>query len=112
MCSAYWNLTNVRFTCPNCGEDETDTLQTHFMGETGSCANYYALGEVVPELEVVSVTLDGKNDGLIGKCDSCDTFIDFGAIIDAGRVIAVWPLAATRLHNRSEERPNGEEGAR
>jgi hypothetical protein len=92
MCSSYWNLKNVGFTCPECGALTSDDLQTHFMGVVGSCMNDYAIGQPIPELAGVSVTLgkDGPDD-LIGRCLECDAMIDFGARIENGVVVEVWP---------------------
>jgi hypothetical protein len=90
----YWSLLDVTFTCPGCGAKVTDTVQTHFMGEVGSCSNYYRIGEMVPELEGCTVTLGPGHtrDEFIGKCDECSTFVDFGARIEGGIVVEVWPL--------------------
>jgi hypothetical protein len=86
----YWNL-NVQTNCPN-GHGGSRSLQTHFLGEEGSCTFYYELGEVVPELRRVSVVLDGTNDEFIGWCNTCRRTYRFGAEITDGRVLRVWPL--------------------
>lgn len=67
-------------------------MQTHFMGDFGSCINRYKLGETVPELKRVSVILDGENDDLIGDCPSCDAFFNFGAEINKGKVTKLFVL--------------------
>lgn len=71
--------------------DVEDNLQTHFMGDL-SYGQHYAVGDVVPLLEGVTVTLDGRIDRFIGGCHDCLNFIDFGAEIVEGRVVRVWPL--------------------
>jgi hypothetical protein len=92
MCSSYWNLKNVGFTCPECGALTSDDLQTHFMGDVGSCSNWYVTGQTIPELAGVSVTLGrGGPDTFIGGCPECDAIIDFGAKIVNGVVVEVWP---------------------
>lgn len=85
MCSAYWTITDINFTCPSCKEVSVIDLQTHFMGEVGSCSNYYKLFEHVPELRNMSVTLE---DDFIGDCPKCKNFFDFGAEISDGMVIS------------------------
>ena len=90
MCNAYWNL-RVDVECPK-GHRYSDELQTHFMGEPGSCLNYYALGEPVEELQGVTVVLDGRIDAFIGECKDCKAFYDCGAEIIEGRVTRVWAL--------------------
>lgn len=90
MCTQHWNL-RVSFSCPNCGAEHSE-LQTHLMGDFGSCVNYYTLGEPVEELKGVSTVLDGQNDDFIGQCTACKAFIEFGAEIVAGAVHTVWPL--------------------
>lgn len=91
MCSQYWNL-NTKVKCPNCGKTRVWNLQTHFMGDIGSCVNEYKLGEKVDELDTVSVVLDGTNDDFIGDCPNCDKFFDFGAEIVEGKVERVFIL--------------------
>lgn len=91
MCSQYWNL-NTQITCPHCNKTDVWNLQTHFMGDFGSCINEYSLGEKVAELGDMSVTLDGKLDSFIGECESCEKFFDFGAKIVKGKVMTVWQL--------------------
>jgi hypothetical protein len=95
----YWSLKEVKFTCPKCGAETSDDLQTHYMGEVGSCSNYYAIGEPVAELNGITVTLgkDGPDD-LIGSCHECDTFLDFGARIEKGRVLEAWPELREAFH--------------
>lgn len=94
MCSKYWNL-NTNIKCPKCGKQSMWNLQTHFMGDDGSCVNEYKLGEKVKELKGVSVLLDGKNDDFIGSCPQCEKFFDFGSNIVKGRVNKVFILKAT-----------------
>lgn len=81
----YWNL-NTRLKCPNCGKVSLWNLQTHFMGEVGSCLNNYKLKEKVEELKGVSVLLDGRIDDFIGDCEYCDKFFDLGGEIKDGKV--------------------------
>lgn len=90
MCTEYWNLT-ADVECPK-GHRFTDELQTHFMGEGGSCSYHYRLGESVDELQGVSVMLDGRNDDFIGRCPECDEHYYYGAEIIDGRVVRVWLL--------------------
>ncbi|KKQ41849.1 MAG: hypothetical protein US60_C0028G0004 [Microgenomates group bacterium GW2011_GWC1_37_8] len=89
MCSMYWNL-NTKLKCPNCGKSSLWNLQTHFLGDYGSCLNEYKLKEKVNELSNTSVTLDGKNDNFIGDCPNCDKFFDLGAEIVDGKVEKVF----------------------
>lgn len=94
MCSMYWNLV-ADITCPACGVvTEGAELQTHWMGDVGSCSNRYRLGEPVVELEGVDAArLPDAGDDFIGTCDDgCGAWIDFGARIEKGAVIEVWPL--------------------
>ena len=91
MCSMYWNL-NTRIICPECRKKELWNLQTHFMGDYGSCINNYKLKENIPELKKVSVILDGRIDDFIGDCSNCGKFYDFGAEIIEGKVMKVWIL--------------------
>jgi hypothetical protein len=94
MCSAYWTLKDVPFTCPSCGVASTIELQTHFMGEPGSCVNYYSLGEPVEELQdIEAVTLgDEGPDDFIGDCPKCHAWFDFGGRIVKGAVVSAWPI--------------------
>ena len=88
MCTEYWNLrADVR--CP-VGHELSGDLQTHFMGDGGSCLYHYDMGEPVQELEGITVTLDARNDSLIAECKVCPAFYDFGAEIVEGRVMRVW----------------------
>jgi hypothetical protein len=97
MCSMYWTLENVEFTCPKCGTEGTAHLQTHFMGEALSCLNYYSMGEKIPELGDMTVTLRPLDketylDDFTGKCEACNTWVDFGGNIVNGTVTEVWPI--------------------
>ena len=93
MCSMYWNLF-AEFTCPACGKVQKGELQTHFMGDIGSCVNYYNIGDSIPELKGITATLgpvdEGWPDDLIGDCIECGVWIDFGASIEDGKVMKVW----------------------
>lgn len=89
MCSAYWTVTDINFTCPFCNEDSVIDIQTHFMGDVGSCSNYYKLFEQVPELQNVSATLA---DDFTGSCPKCNNFFDFGAGIKDGKVISTYVI--------------------
>jgi hypothetical protein len=104
MCSAYWNLI-ATWTCPKCGHENADSnLQTHWMGDSGSCSNRYRLGEPVAELEgIASAVLNGKNDDFIASCDDCHEFIDLGGRIENGTVVEVRPV-------RWQEEPGRREG--
>lgn len=92
MCSAYWNL-RASYACPKCGaEIKDDQLQTHFMGEPGSCMNEYQVGDKVDELSGISApSMVAAGDDLIGICDDCDITIDLDAEIVDGQVVRVWP---------------------
>lgn len=91
MCSQYWNLyTNI--ICPKCERKSKWNLQTHFMGDFGSCVNHYKLGEKVDELKGVDVLLDGRIDDFIGDCPKCGNYFDFGANIVKGKAERVFIL--------------------
>jgi hypothetical protein len=92
VCSAYWNL-HAGWTCPACGHENTDAeLQTHWMGEPGSCINRYRLGDPVAELAgITAATLPDAGDDFIGDCDECGLYVDFGGRIENGAVVEVWP---------------------
>ena len=94
MCSMYWTLRTPGVECGSCHALAVTELQTHFMGEVGSCGNYYALGDEVAELQGVSAMMTGKrgDDDFIGGCDACDQYADYGAEVVAGRVLRVWLL--------------------
>lgn len=72
-------------------------LQTHFMGDFGSCVNEYKLGAPVTELNGVSLNLDGKIDDFIGDCPKCGAFYEFGAYIVKGAVKEVYALQEVTL---------------
>ena len=91
MCTKYWNL-NTKMKCPNCGKASIWNLQTHFMGDYGSCLNEYKLGEKIKELDNLSVVLNGKNNDFIRDCPSCGKFFDLGAKIREGIVEKVYLL--------------------
>ncbi len=92
MCSAYWNLM-VELTCPSCGEKGEWELQTHWMGEVGSCLNRYRLGEKVQELAgIMSAAMDGANDSFISNCPSCKQYFDFGGAVKDEAVESVYVL--------------------
>lgn len=93
MCSAYWTLQSVTFRCPYCGADNSGDLQTHFMGEPGSCLNYYRMGQPVTELRGIGAATVQPAQGFIGKCDACGEYPEFGADIEFGAVVKVWPVA-------------------
>jgi hypothetical protein len=104
MCSQYWNLT-AEVTCPHCGNVHEDTLQTHWMGEIGSCLNFYVLGERIPELHgIQAAVLDGVVDDFISDCRACGNWSIFGARIVDEAVVEVFPLAAVAI---SSEPPGG-----
>ncbi len=65
-------------------------LQTHFMGDFGSCIDRYKLGQEVDELKGVTVSLNGKEEGFCGSCSHCHKFFDLGGEIDKGKVIKVF----------------------
>jgi transcription elongation factor Elf1 len=85
MCSQYWTLKDIEFTCPFCGEGSVVELQTHFMGEIGSCSNYYKLFERVPELRNMTISLE---DDFTVICPKCRNLFDCGAEIKDGVVVS------------------------
>lgn len=89
MCSAYWNL-KTKLKCPKCSNETVWDLQTHFMGEPGSCINEYELGQKVNELKKVTVSLNGNDEGFCGSCPDCKKFFDLGAEINKGIVKKVF----------------------
>jgi hypothetical protein len=91
MCSAYWNLTAV-VKCPDCKKAAIWNLQTHFMGDFGSCVHEYKLGEEVIELKGVTVLLDGGIEDFIGNCPLCGALYDVGGEIVDGRIKRVFIL--------------------
>ena len=90
MCSAYWNL-NTKLNCPACGKNGLWNLQTHFMGDFGSCLNQYKLGQKIKELSNATVSLDGE-EGFCGDCPYCKKFFDLGGEINKGKVVKVFFL--------------------
>ena len=99
MCSSYWTLKAV-VECPKCHKTQPMEMQTHFMGEPGSCLNTYEMYQLIPELQGVSVELDGRIDDFITTCPQpCDYTFLVGAIIEKGAVVRVWPI--------EEEEPHG-----
>ena len=97
MCSMYWTIKDISLSCPRCGKKGVWNIQTHFLGEVGSCLNYYALGQKVSELRGVKrAMLDGINEDFIGGCPECGQTILFGAEIEDEYVKSVFPLADTK----------------
>jgi hypothetical protein len=93
MCTRFWNL-KARFVCPSCGETVENQLQTHWLGDDGSCIDHYAIGERAWELRgILSAIVDGTHDNFSGHCERCDASIDFGARVLNEAVVDVWPLA-------------------
>jgi hypothetical protein len=96
MCSRYWNL-KATFVCPACGASAEDELQTHWLGDDGSCINHYRLGDKAYELRGIKLAVvDGSQDDFIGHCDQCGAWIDFGARIEDEAVVDVWPISIHR----------------
>lgn len=91
MCGMYWNL-NTKIKCPACGKTTLWNLQTHFMGDLGSCGHNYKLNQKIHELKGVNVVLDGRIDDFIGDCEKCERLFDVGAEIVKGKVVKVWIL--------------------
>ena len=82
MCSSYWTLKEVELKCPKCKKVSIWELQTHFMGQIGSCLNYYKLKEKIFELKgIKEAILDDENDSFIGECPYCNEYVYFGAKI-------------------------------
>ena len=94
MCTAYWPL-YVPTACPACETTEERELQTHFMGEFGSCMNSYKMGDLITELQHWSGDVVPPLNDMITGCynENCeaDTLI-YGFHVDNGRVTAVWPI--------------------
>lgn len=99
MCSMYWNLI-TKMKCPECGKITLWNLQTHFMGSVGSYINNYKLGDKVPELKGVSITLNDKIDDFNGDCENCGKFFDVGAKIIDGRVEEVFVIKEWQLNSK------------
>ncbi len=96
MCASYWNL-KAKMTCLCCGKTTIWELQTHFMGELGSYSHIYTTGETIPELQGVSVRLDGRIDDFIGDCPKCEALFDVGAEIVEGKVTEVFILQQVKV---------------
>ncbi len=76
-----------------CGSSEDGELQTHWMGDLGSCLDYFELGAPIPQLrgiEAATLGQDGPDD-FISICRLCGGLIDWGARIEDERVVRVWP---------------------
>lgn len=102
MCAHYWNLT-ATFTCPACTKvNRKANLQTHY-GD-GYCTFYARLGQPADWLDGVTVTLGPPPapDDFIGFCERCDVIVDFGAQIEKGTVVRVWPYAYEQDGRRVE----------
>jgi hypothetical protein len=98
----YWNL-KARVTCPHCGIERDEQLQTHWMGEEGSCLNYYELGQRVTELHgIQAAELDGVNDDFISSCRQCGNWSTFGARIVNEAVVELFPLPRNPERSRDE----------
>lgn len=96
MCCEYWTL-RADYTCPLCGSEEQGELQTHWMGDLGSCLDCYQLGQKVPQLrgiEAATLGADGPEE-FISVCRSCHGIIDWGARIENEVVVRVWPYRWT-----------------
>ena len=96
MCLSYWNL-KATLLCPACGKKDTWGLQTHFMGYPGSYEHEYTPGETIPELQGVSVLLDGRIAAFSGDCPNCEALFDVGAEIVAGKVTSVFLLKRVKV---------------
>lgn len=89
MCASYWTL-KAPMICPVCRKPAVWELQTHFMGYPGSCLHVYQLAEVIPELQGVSVRLDGRIADFSGDCPTCAALFVVGAAIVDGKVEQVF----------------------
>ena len=97
MCSMYWTLI-AKEACPSCGEVQEIQMQTHYMGEPGSCLRTYVIGEPVEELQKIEKARlgafeEGCPDDFVDSCNSCNAWIKFGAEIKDGMVVRIWPYA-------------------
>ena len=92
MSTEYWNL-KARVTCPHCGNEHEDNLQTHWMGEDRSFLNYYSINERIPELHgIQSAVLDGVKDDFSSFCRKCRNSSSFGARIVDEAVVELFAL--------------------
>jgi hypothetical protein len=96
MCLSYWNL-KATLLCQVCGKKGTWRLQTHFMGYPGSYEHEYALGETIPELQGVSVLLDGRMAAFSGDCPNCEALFEVGAEIIDGKVRRLFFLRQVKV---------------
>jgi hypothetical protein len=96
MCCEYWTL-RVDYDCPLCGSHEKGELQTHWMGDLGSCLDRYEIGQRVVQLHGIEAATLGEvgPDDFISICRSCRAFIDWGARIEDESVVSVWPYRWT-----------------
>lgn len=86
MCSMYWTLI-AEVTCPSCGTTYEDEMQTHWMGEAGSCVNYYRIGQPIPELAGVATAADAEpysDDAFWTECPKCEWSADLGVEVENG----------------------------
>ena len=90
----YWTL-KAPAVCPSCDEVETVEMQTHWMGEVGSCLNTYDLGQPIAELEGFSGWMP-PDESFIARCGKCQTWFDVRALFQDG--------AATQLVTQAEAR--------
>ena len=102
MCSMYWTV-KAEAPCPECGSRRMRELQTHWLGEIGSCLNVYALGEPVLELEGIrTAVIDGLGDrAFVDSCEDCKAFTHYGGRVEDESIVEVWPIKPRVL---SEER--------
>jgi hypothetical protein len=88
----------VEYDCPICDAHQVDGLQTHFMGDFGSCVNYYVIDQPVEELRGIHAAGlgEGMADDFVSVCRNCRGFVDWGARIENEAVVEVWPYRWTR----------------
>ena len=86
MCSMYWTLI-AEITCPRCKKEQEQEMQTHDFGDSGSCVNYYKIGDKVDELKKVE---SGNITGLFsGECKLCKAEFAVDAKIKDSRIVEI-----------------------
>ena len=66
MCCQFWNL-RLQYECPMCGSLENGELQTHWMGDLGSCLDYFELGAPIAQLRGIEPRHSAKTAQMISS---------------------------------------------
>jgi hypothetical protein len=84
----YWSLITT-FECPCCGATNSDAeLQTHWLGDIGSCLNRYRIGDRVAELRgITAAHMEG--DSFVARCSACDCWLSYGAEVKDEAIISI-----------------------